>query len=207
MAGRRSPVRRPPSYAGLIASSGDGETPPSSVRAWYAAPEPRHRKSLYAFDSHSGKANLLKPPWQNASCSDLYEAIKPRPEKGEMWISNGRGRSGDRVSTTCASPTSPSASLADIIIHPTPRQRAGSSRETRGGLQRHGLRPDGRTLRRGRPEGTAAARLPAVRSELATAQSSAPSASSAARRARSAAPLASVSRSTSSIIAIGAMSP
>jgi arsenite oxidase large subunit len=45
---------------------------------------------LYAFDTHSGKALLLKTPWKNDSWSDFYEAIKPRAEKGEIWITNGR---------------------------------------------------------------------------------------------------------------------
>ena len=48
------------------------------------------RKWLYAFETHSGKALLLKTPWVNGGWSDFYEAIKPRPEKGEIWITNGR---------------------------------------------------------------------------------------------------------------------
>ncbi|WP_421707313.1 arsenate reductase (azurin) large subunit [Algihabitans sp.] len=48
------------------------------------------KKWLYAFGTHTGKANLLKTPWNNDSWSDFYEAIKPRPEKGEIWITNGR---------------------------------------------------------------------------------------------------------------------
>ena len=48
------------------------------------------QKWLYAFGTHTGKANLLKTPWNNDSWSDFYEAIKPRPEKGEIWITNGR---------------------------------------------------------------------------------------------------------------------
>lgn len=45
---------------------------------------------LYAFDTHSGKALLLKTPWTFAGWIDFYEAIKPRREKGEIWITNGR---------------------------------------------------------------------------------------------------------------------
>jgi arsenite oxidase large subunit len=48
------------------------------------------KKWLYAFGTHTGKANLLNTPWSNAGWSDFYEAIKPRPEKGEIWITNGR---------------------------------------------------------------------------------------------------------------------
>jgi arsenite oxidase large subunit len=45
---------------------------------------------LYAFGTHTGKANMLKTPWINDSWSDFYDAIKPRAEKGEIWITNGR---------------------------------------------------------------------------------------------------------------------
>jgi arsenite oxidase large subunit len=48
------------------------------------------KKWLYAFGTHTGKANMLKTPWVNDSWSDFYAAIKPRPEKGEIWITNGR---------------------------------------------------------------------------------------------------------------------
>lgn len=48
------------------------------------------RKWLYAFGTHTGKANMLKTPWTNDSWSDFYEAIKPREDKGEIWITNGR---------------------------------------------------------------------------------------------------------------------
>ncbi|NHB77625.1 molybdopterin dinucleotide binding domain-containing protein [Rhodobacter calidifons] len=47
-------------------------------------------KWLYAFDTHTGKANMLKTPWSNDSWIDFYDAIKPRAEKGEIWITNGR---------------------------------------------------------------------------------------------------------------------
>ena len=48
------------------------------------------KKWLYAFGTHTGKANLLNTPWNNSGWTDFYEAIKPRPEKGEIWITNGR---------------------------------------------------------------------------------------------------------------------
>ena len=48
------------------------------------------KKWLYAFGTHTGKANMLKAPWDNDSWSDFYEAIKPRTGKGEIWITNGR---------------------------------------------------------------------------------------------------------------------
>lgn len=48
------------------------------------------KKWLYAFGTHTGKANMLKTPWNNDSWSDFYEAIQPRKEKGEIWITNGR---------------------------------------------------------------------------------------------------------------------
>lgn len=50
----------------------------------------RDQKWLYAFGTHTGKANLLKTPWTNSGWTDFYEAIKPRSEKGEIWITNGR---------------------------------------------------------------------------------------------------------------------
>ncbi len=48
------------------------------------------QKWLYAFGTHSGKALLLKTPWKFSGWIDFYEAIKPRREKGEIWITNGR---------------------------------------------------------------------------------------------------------------------
>ncbi|MEM7120231.1 MAG: arsenate reductase (azurin) large subunit [Pseudomonadota bacterium] len=48
------------------------------------------QKWLYGFGTHTGKANLLKTPWNNNGWTDFYEAIKPRPEKGEIWVTNGR---------------------------------------------------------------------------------------------------------------------
>ncbi len=48
------------------------------------------QKWLYAFGTQTGKANILKTPWNNDGWSDFYEAIKPRPDKGEIWITNGR---------------------------------------------------------------------------------------------------------------------
>ncbi len=50
----------------------------------------RDQKWLYAFNTHTGKANLLNTPWTNDGWSDFYAAIKPRPEKGEIWVTNGR---------------------------------------------------------------------------------------------------------------------
>ncbi len=47
-------------------------------------------KSLYAFNTHSGKAILLKSPWKFAGWIQYYDAIKPRAEKGEIWVTNGR---------------------------------------------------------------------------------------------------------------------
>ncbi len=45
---------------------------------------------LHAFATHIGKALLLKSPWDFAGWSGFYRAIAPRPEKGELWITNGR---------------------------------------------------------------------------------------------------------------------
>ncbi len=50
----------------------------------------RDRKWLTAFGTHSGKAVMLRTPWQNDGWSDFYEAIKPRPAMDEVWITNGR---------------------------------------------------------------------------------------------------------------------
>ncbi|WP_275097203.1 arsenate reductase (azurin) large subunit [Sedimenticola hydrogenitrophicus] len=49
-----------------------------------------HGKWLYAFDSHNGKAMLLKTPWRFEGWIDFYEAVKPRKEKGEIWVTTGR---------------------------------------------------------------------------------------------------------------------
>ena len=47
-------------------------------------------KWLHSFDTHSGKALLLKTPWKFPGWNDFYEAVKPRKEKGEIWVTNGR---------------------------------------------------------------------------------------------------------------------
>ncbi|MCE9682498.1 arsenate reductase (azurin) large subunit [Halomonas alkalisoli] len=47
-------------------------------------------KILYGFGTHSGKAVLLKSPWDYAGWSEFYAAAQPRKEKGEIWITNGR---------------------------------------------------------------------------------------------------------------------
>ncbi|MCF8183412.1 MAG: arsenate reductase (azurin) large subunit [Polynucleobacter sp.] len=47
-------------------------------------------KWLYAFGTHSGKAILLKSPWKYAGWYQFFEAVKPRAEKGEIWVTNGR---------------------------------------------------------------------------------------------------------------------
>ncbi|MBF0626449.1 MAG: molybdopterin-dependent oxidoreductase, partial [Magnetococcales bacterium] len=47
-------------------------------------------KTLYAFNTHSGKAILLKSPWKFAGWIQFYEAVKPRAEKNEIWVTNGR---------------------------------------------------------------------------------------------------------------------
>jgi len=45
---------------------------------------------LYEFDTHSGKALLLRTAWKFPGWNDFYEAVKPRKEKGEIWVTNGR---------------------------------------------------------------------------------------------------------------------
>ena len=45
---------------------------------------------LYAFSTQSGKAILLKSPWNFPGWIEFYEAVKPRADKGEIWITNGR---------------------------------------------------------------------------------------------------------------------
>jgi arsenite oxidase large subunit len=52
-------------------------------------PEAR-RSFLNAFNTHSGKALLLKSPWDFPGWIEFYRAIQPRPEKGEIWVTNGR---------------------------------------------------------------------------------------------------------------------
>jgi arsenite oxidase large subunit len=45
---------------------------------------------LYAFNTFTGKAILLKSPWKFSGWIQFYEAIQPRPDKGEIWVTNGR---------------------------------------------------------------------------------------------------------------------
>jgi arsenite oxidase large subunit len=45
---------------------------------------------LHAFNTHSGKAVLLKSPWKFAGWLQFYDAVKPRADKGEIWVTNGR---------------------------------------------------------------------------------------------------------------------
>ncbi len=47
-----------------------------------------HPKFLTHFDSQSGKALLMKSPWE--VFSDFYEQIQPDASKGELWVTNGR---------------------------------------------------------------------------------------------------------------------
>jgi len=56
----------------------------------YSSPEgpTLHEKFLTRFDSHSGKALLMKSSWEDFS--DFYERIRPDPSKGELWVTNGR---------------------------------------------------------------------------------------------------------------------
>ncbi|MBI3055015.1 MAG: molybdopterin-dependent oxidoreductase [Betaproteobacteria bacterium] len=48
------------------------------------------RQWLHAFNTHSGKAILLKSPWKFAGWIQFYDAVKPRAEKSEIWVTNGR---------------------------------------------------------------------------------------------------------------------
>ena len=45
---------------------------------------------LYAFGTQSGKAILLKSPWNFPGWIQFYDAITPRKEKKEIWVTNGR---------------------------------------------------------------------------------------------------------------------
>ncbi len=47
-----------------------------------------HSKWLTHFKSHSGKALMLKSPWE--LFSDFYERVTPDPAKGEFWVTTGR---------------------------------------------------------------------------------------------------------------------
>ncbi len=47
-----------------------------------------HSKWLTHFKSHSGKALLIKSPWE--LFEDFFERIKPDASKGELWLTNGR---------------------------------------------------------------------------------------------------------------------
>jgi arsenite oxidase large subunit len=45
---------------------------------------------LQGFATHSGKAVLLKAPWDFPGWSEFYAAARPRADQGELWITNGR---------------------------------------------------------------------------------------------------------------------
>jgi len=47
-----------------------------------------HSKMMTAFNSHTGKALLIKSPWE--LFADFYARIKPDPKKGEFWLTSGR---------------------------------------------------------------------------------------------------------------------
>lgn len=47
-----------------------------------------HAKWLTHFATHSGKALLIKSPWE--LFSDFYQRIKPDSQKGEYWVTMGR---------------------------------------------------------------------------------------------------------------------
>ena len=47
-----------------------------------------HAKWLTAFNTHSGKALLIKSPWE--LFGDFHTRIKPDPSKGEFWVTSGR---------------------------------------------------------------------------------------------------------------------
>lgn len=47
-----------------------------------------HAKWLTAFNTHSGKALLVKSPWE--WFAEFFERIRPNREKGEFWVTCGR---------------------------------------------------------------------------------------------------------------------
>lgn len=47
-------------------------------------------QAMHAFNTQSGKAVLLKSPWKYSGWIQFYNAVKPRPERGEIWVTNGR---------------------------------------------------------------------------------------------------------------------
>ncbi len=53
-------------------------------------PDEVYIPSLSAFNTQSGKAVLLKSPWNFPGWIQFYEAVKPRQEKGEIWVTMGR---------------------------------------------------------------------------------------------------------------------
>ncbi len=61
------------------------------ANAWEEIEGPEvKRQWLYAFNTHSGKAILLKSPWGFKGWSQFYKAALPRADKGELWVTNGR---------------------------------------------------------------------------------------------------------------------
>jgi len=81
--GIQTPIRR--LHGQLIGTPRlhDPALAPSDGQTWRS-------KLIHAFNTHSGKAVLLKSPWDFAGWREFYEAAQPRPEKQELWITNGR---------------------------------------------------------------------------------------------------------------------
>jgi arsenite oxidase large subunit len=48
------------------------------------------RHFLHSFNTFTGKAILLKSPWKFSGWIQFYDAIQPRADKGEIWVTNGR---------------------------------------------------------------------------------------------------------------------
>jgi arsenite oxidase large subunit len=81
--GIQTPVRR--SMTGIVGTPRlhNDQDDPFDAGAWRS-------KLVRAFNTHSGKAVLLKTPWDFPGWREFYEAARPRPEKNELWITNGR---------------------------------------------------------------------------------------------------------------------
>ncbi|MBI3148412.1 MAG: molybdopterin-dependent oxidoreductase [Betaproteobacteria bacterium] len=81
--GIQTPVRRAHGRLFGTPRLHDPDNALADANAW-------RNKLIQAFNTHSGKAVLLKSPWNFPGWSEFYEAAKPRPEKNELWITNGR---------------------------------------------------------------------------------------------------------------------
>ena len=81
--GMQTPIRKVQGQLMGTLRLHDPALTPADAQSWRS-------KLIHAFNTHSGKAVLLKSPWDFPGWQEFYEAAQPRAEKQELWITNGR---------------------------------------------------------------------------------------------------------------------